>query len=636
MALQRFPLHASNTHKGAISWKTDKPIALMAFHGHNLSSAFTLDLSTGNSWGGPVMVDALGVSIGVSAGAGVQVTGEYVQLEAPEITFFGHVTEGDSNNSLSTAAAIQNTMDSLLFAVDNTNLDDIEKWVENQVAKLVKSKNGNQNVNSKITAKLSHLKDKARTAIKRLIYLLNRKQSNEPLETWTTAWDNSNKQPPNTIDLVDRIKALRGMVFADASTSQKDYTFFTDQLELYLQLLYRKRSSITIPPNAGSIVKGVDEIGSDIQCLNQLQLFGFSGQGKLGAGAGGGGSAGAGELNLEGKLEGSINADYQVRFVSYRFQSAIPGRATSGNGNTLNLTQDTWVSYRQAEIKAAAALGLGFLQQDYQVNGVEIDIYSYRSMNYCSVTRYWHPPHTKEFDKPTDVPMQNRSGFNYGMSVHFMRLFRCALAVKGKDSATCYDTLESKPKALISAISKQLRVTPDVIIKFLQDSKLVDDAGATTDEAAQKGYLPEVIFIESAYRFPDAQQMTVKKKKRTEQTFYYKPEGGFRDKKTNSGHDVRALLGDGVAPPSTHPLQSIRLRLRLADAVQDQLTVFKLGFPVGVVKGNIKITRIEAAGREAFFDDYVHWYEDDEYNTNPDKAKEAEENSVPPVVLFHL
>ena len=307
-----------------------------------------------------------------------------------------------------------------------------------------------------------------------------------------------------------------------------------------------------------------------------------------------------------------VGANLEAGLISYRFQS------TNAGSLTLVSTQDTQITYRKFNANAGvfATLGLKELPQGRD--------YTNYSMTYQSFGRYWRYPTTPPAPNDTRPthPLLNGSGLSFGMSVKTTRLINCAI-----------NPNDTSNLRLIACIAKQLRVHPKTVYDFIATQAAIGDI-----DPNQAG-LPKYVFLEANFAFPSFQTMTLESDRGL-----WKPKDGFSDPKFNafrtalrqSFPDTLTSSNWNAATLQSPNLEAIRLRFRMAETNSPIRTLFKLGIKPYVAIGiNTELSLSTDTGREVLFDYYVQWFNNPEYNTNTKLYRDAEEFSVPPVVLLH-
>jgi len=317
-----------------------------------------------------------------------------------------------------------------------------------------------------------------------------------------------------------------------------------------------------------------------------FHLYAFVGA--IGARASATGSAGVpylGTLAPSASAGATAGISGEAGIMSYRVQTV---------NDQVVYTQDTWITNRRinAATKVFTSLQLGIADFDSSINISELGPeYSYYTMSYQSVCRYW--------DKRNPRQLLNGSGVSYGMSVSSKRLINC-ITTPGAP----------KSQALFNSMAKQLRVSTSIIQEFINSA-----AGINSD------ILPKYVFLESSFGFPSVVSQQFDKNN--------EPVNGLRD----SG--ILAFMNT-IETTENNFLEAIRIRCSIADYVKSSNSIIRLGFKSPVLVGfNFDFSKVRVEAREAFIDLYVKWYSNGDYNTNPGLEKMAQELSVPPVILLH-
>jgi hypothetical protein len=275
----------------------------------------------------------------------------------------------------------------------------------------------------------------------------------------------------------------------------------------------------------------------------------------------------------------------EAGIMSYRVQTV---------NDQVVYTQDTWITNRciKAAAKVFASLSLGIADFDPSIPEQTLGLeYSYYTMSYQSVCRYWNR-------KKNPEQLLNGSGVSYGMSVSSKRLINCIPNPRAP-----------KSQALISSLAKQLRVSTSTIQDFISNAGIKSEI------------LPKYVFLESSFGFPSNVSQQFDRNN--------EPLNGLQDR------DIVSLMNK-IEGGYTDPLEAIRIRYPIADYTKSSNSIIRLGFKSRVLVGlNFDFSKVRVAAREAFIDLYVHWYSNKNYNTNSSLATYAQELSVPPVVLLH-
>lgn len=668
VVLQRFPgrVYSSRishlpftTQLPSPIWDTSTPITLLTLDGGSINLEFGITATAG--YQAPLSVDELG--LGLSLSAQTKISGKSIRLKDR----YPGSYPSPSDTNLAKASALQSAVDKLLGGQSKADLKvEVEAWIEamfqewlkeiesssppDAKTKATRLKSLKELMKGKIYTVKEQLKETAidelateiETTLDKYIFSKINTAFNAPvigdkLRKWTTS---STKSKDLLLRLTELNSTISNLKFEDNPNRDEliqGQKAVLAQLNTYINLLQRFDRKVKDNTNDSGTNGKSDRTPKNY--LSYFNLFSFAGG--IGVDAKAGVSGGIkkqlgdkpdvpGEeylpdpevsLSYTGEINGMAGGEAQV--MSYRFQSY-----GYDGGAPMVYTQDTWITYRRIEASATAMGELGFTapeyeQQQQKTAGANL---SYYSMTYQSIGRYWLHP-IMGADKALVQP-GNGSGLCFGISVSSQRLIDCAKTPNNQ-----------KNQKLLKSIARQLRVSLSVAQEFVVNYAPIADIAPLQD-----GF-PEQVFLESSFAFPEGTRITLNKKstKIGKQTIgYYDPEDGFKDAQikqfrtkleTDSSKTVNNPITQNPTPEPT--LEAIRLRFRIADFDSSTEPLFQLGFPVLKSSLDIDISKARAAGQEALFDYHVQWYNNKEYNTNPGLFTEAQERSVPPVVLLH-
>ena len=179
-----------------------------------------------------------------------------------------------------------------------------------------------------------------------------------------------------------------------------------------------------------------------------------------------------------------------------------------------------------------------------------------------------------------------------------------------------------------------MRVKPEQLSTFLKAADITE--GFFQELEAYTSVLLESSFALQTSPIPVSVKMkwTTKKKKdpQTGKSTTISL-GALEDTLKKAGIFIRSLSSPTPTNSSQPQLVAIRLRIRLADHVENEKTLFKLGFKVAAGL-SISLDKVQSVGNESVLDVYVHWFGPyTPYNIN--NSAEAYEQSVPAVALLH-
>ncbi len=431
---------------------------------------------------------------------------------------------------------------------------------------------------------------------------------------------------PTTAGLIQNLEDLQAFFKKYAkrsSTALRQYRQeLTDQIQWYKDLLNAFQQGDQPSPVELQTKKNgqITALDPRYQELALLSVFSFipSAQAGAEANAAADGSLDAGEIGANASVGASVQAEVsgQLGYTSFRYQSF--GVSDKGR-QPLVLTQDTVLNYRQVELTAKAMADMGVELADYNLSksaeGEKEQSYTYNMLTYQAVLAYWQYP---QADNTPSVNLESGSGLAYGMSVSFGKLVHIAKILNSNNWQVPTDN-NDKDLQLFQDLAKQLRVKPEDLITFLQAADIV------TESFPQLEAFTSVLLESSlAFQISSAPAMKVSRRKNS-----------FWQSKKNPPWVLEdALKSDcAKAANSQATLTAIRLRVRLADHVENQKTIFQLGFKIAAGL-KISLDKVESVGNESVLDVYVHWFGPyDPYNIN--NSSEAYEQSVPAVALLH-
>lgn len=318
---------------------------------------------------------------------------------------------------------------------------------------------------------------------------------------------------------------------------------------------------------------------------------------------------------LDVSLEVKSTFTGRAQLVRFRFQTYIDG---NGPGPLVQ-TQDTLMTYRSLEAFAGTTLSgqLGIQLADFKTinatRGVSIGAQAaYRSLTYRSCNARWVAG--SNIVPGAALSPLSGSGVVFGASFDVKSV--AASLAKG-----------AAGKGRVAGLAQQLHVPVELLVDVLGRASL-QDAG-----------LPELLFVETAFAF-DA---TVQLHTTDASSEVVELADPFAEP------TVQAFIDSLSAPPppseleseSDPPfpahnanLESIRIRVRMADAVESSQPLFSLGFQ-NIASFTVDLTKVARVGHEGFFDLITWWLHDETCNTDDKRYSAAQELCVPPVALLH-
>lgn len=312
-----------------------------------------------------------------------------------------------------------------------------------------------------------------------------------------------------------------------------------------------------------------------------------------------------------------VDVKGSIKHTVYRYQTLCHLTGTSGAKQQLVATQDTKITYKQAELDAlkveakAGAKGKAFKHEGEAEVGAELQPewgnQVYNAISYVSGTVYWFPEGTgapKVFEKG--------SGYSFGQSVDFENFLRLA-TFDDDGNATLKD--DTNTAAYLQALSERLKVTVEQLTEFMRDGALAMCACLQFDPNAT----PEALLIESSFF--------------TAPTIAFRKD--FRNKTTNQLADFRDAMIRSQEQSHEWNLEAIRLRYRIADTTVRDEVKFKLGFKLLGTGAGIALHSVDRAGSEGIVDLTTTWFNGlARYNARG-QSQNGYEYAVPPVALLH-
>lgn len=348
---------------------------------------------------------------------------------------------------------------------------------------------------------------------------------------------------------------------------------------------------------------------------------------------------------LNANVKAGSNMDGQIGYSSYRYQ-------TFGNldeKTPIIFTQDTAINYRQVRITNTAGI-TAFGKFDKQKTGT----YLYNQITYRAAQLFW-PLSEHAHDKNHALALAG-SGVSYGISIRPEKLASLTQKIKvivddpkitGWDKEHHPDTNNeyhvfknlykkvtaeiltptvandpknlSKPEIqLLKSLAAALQMPHSDLVEFLDGSNLDEIKNTNLDKV-------EAIILESNYRLTNPLSLfkVVASDKKGKQV---------EDLIKAMEQPITANLLDDATPNKLAELTAIRVRFRMADHMEAQNTLFKLGFSVGA-KLAIDFKKVSEAGIESIVDVYTYWFPPFRHLfKKPDPVLESQ--MVPPVSLF--
>lgn len=289
--------------------------------------------------------------------------------------------------------------------------------------------------------------------------------------------------------------------------------------------------------------------------------------------------------------QASVGLEGSLKRTSYRLQTTYE----NVRGRTVVVTQDTVLTYRQAEL-AVSATATAELEYDFQLAGGPQRSHewegewsrgkAYNQLTYRSSTVLWKYADAKH---GTDATMLQGSGIAYGISVLAVRLILAARHARGaeipKKSVKSTDNL-------IKVLAWRLRVGREYLESFLSRSIFAD---LETTDATQ--FAADVLLLEACFPAPAGAPAPVRKK----------PSQTLSLKRSVLPDMHKAMHNKSKAAGKHGEPLAIRARYRIADARENETTKFQLGVSF-VVDLGIQLDSVENAGQEGVIDIATHFF----------------------------
>jgi len=578
-------------------WGTRSPLCLLGLEGVSGEITLRAGVQAGAEIPFPSLGDELGINVSAQAGASGALTGKFIRLRGAYTGAF----PSPRDVNLGLQSDLDRVVEYLFSHTDRPLLkQQVDDWITDMVTNWLQDKQplaGPQGPAQAGSAPI--IKERKRDFLKRQLSKIPLGRISDDIQTilnervfsivnlelrlpafsdLLTRWQGQS----STTSLVDKLDQLETYIFGLPleRLPQAEKRAALRQIQIYRTLLVKSYGRIE-PLSVPGLVRADQSF---------FHLFSFAGGAEASAGASAGASLQTPTIPMANiSIQASAgtgalaSAGVDIQRIAYRYQSRLDGGAFP-----LFFTQDTWITYRRtrASAEAFAQVGLGPLSYQQQVSR-EL---AYQSMSYLSTALYWR--HTT----PYVVPEQG-SGLRIGMSVAARRLIRYARAAG------------QRLTQISDPICRGLYITD------AQFGQLMVGADLGSLDENQKDF-PAYLFLEAAFAFPDDLRINLK---------------ANRTEPTSTGHG--RMLQDRQLLNSR--LQSLRLRIRISDAEENETPLFELGFPLINSRINVDLSRVRGAGQEGMFDYYVHWFSNPALNTDPDAALAAQETAIPPVVLLH-
>lgn len=329
-----------------------------------------------------------------------------------------------------------------------------------------------------------------------------------------------------------------------------------------------------------------------------------------------------------------VRFQYKSVNTNYRYQSYVP--SGTRNPRRLVMTQDVTIKYTEYDATLGIQAGLDLMVgrevdlSDVHVSGEKIDKlkkvkakalkgkkWGKRSMVYKAATAFW----CYEDVVPGDGGMNllYGSGLSFGMSLSMRKILKLAYAIKA-------GVLTEKDTKTIKSYADQIRVTPEEFTAFLNSLLVGPEEEADKITGFQGCMEAGVVLVEASFRLYEArkvkrgldekgQKSSLQPMDLTQSDIW---SGFFHGKDTNPNN-------------SRLSLESIRIRVRIGDSLDNGTTRFRLGLYLFGTGYSFQLDKVESAGNEGILT--VHTYYFEEFDQQDSRVGESLENGVPPVTL---
>ncbi|MCG7550468.1 hypothetical protein [Pseudoalteromonas sp. Of7M-16] len=326
-------------------------------------------------------------------------------------------------------------------------------------------------------------------------------------------------------------------------------------------------------------------------------------------------SAGAGaKMALAGKATpalslattAGVSVNGEKKWTSYRLQQFEI--APTDNEEQICeriFTQDSSITYSQAAITGEAALKISLAGLDpvKKVSGKKAettkDKVLVNTLGYQSAQFTWQP-----VLKAEEVTLEKGTGLTYGYSITVANLEKIIANEPGSDKLlnTLADLLHVSTTDLMTAITAG---------QWITQSKLP----------------APVLLLESTFAVGEGSSAPITWDSNIEPKLCKYARSQLVDRSS------AAIAADKDLDASEKKcLQTIRIRYRIADALDDSAT-FKLGIPIGIFKVGVELNAVARAGASGIVDLNTHWFGKDSDTLN--RKTTYPTTSVPAAILLH-
>ncbi|MCF2857175.1 hypothetical protein L1286_06830 [Pseudoalteromonas sp. SMS1] len=326
-------------------------------------------------------------------------------------------------------------------------------------------------------------------------------------------------------------------------------------------------------------------------------------------------AAGAGaKIALSGKAtpaialatQAGVSINGEKKWTSYRLQQFEVAPTDDETQICERIfTQDSSITYSQAAITGEAALNISLAGVDpvkklsgkkakASENKVLVNTLGYQSAQFT-----WQP-----LLKATEVQLEKGTGLTYGYSVTVANLKKIIANDPGSEQLlnTLADLLHVSATDLLTVINAGAWITQSELPApvLLLESTFAVGEGSNTLITWDEDIEPKLC--------KDARSQLVERS------------------------SAEILADKTRAATEKKCLQSIRIRYRIADVLDDS-TTFKLGIPIGIFNVGVELNAVARAGASGIVDLTTHWFGKDSDALNSKTTYPT--SSVPATLLLH-
>lgn len=613
-------LRKSNDARVRIRWRTTTPVALMLMQGTNQEGSLTIRLDVGAS---------VSVPFSSHSGAALGIRADLLQANA---AFTTKTVNGRETNP----GWYSNLLDENL---------------QKDFTQLLGSE-GKRELKREIAYLLAHLRNKLREApqddpnvqnllgkLRQLPWAGTRRRPRFKIMAKRLRERQNPFRHPATVDILDQLDDIIRNILGNLITSP--FIAEIPDLENTLRW-YREKLAIFKAPQADGLVASIPaKLGQRENQPVHLQYLCYT---NLSITTRGGGVFAGLTIELTpgdiealnlgtpdtpnfqtatidmvgGKIGYQLDGD--IRIANSRFQTYGLDDETN---RPLLLTQDVQINYSLIKIDRTNAISLGLILTQLEASADQT-VYHRMNLDYHSVTAYWrYPP------RPSATNIRSKlragSGLAHGISVGSRELVELAIALNQDQE------LDKKQKKLKQQVAERLKIGQGKLVEFL--IALADRSDTEELRSIENNY--EMIILEANFRFTESVMMSL-----VEQTIPHTNEDGSTE--DVSLHKMPSLLphflaNDGLGKDTPRELESLRLRLRKEDHIDNEDSVFRLGGFFLQTGASFDISNVQRAGNAGIIDFFNYPFRIDDIDLS---ISEFYERAVPSTYLlphvFHI